>query len=95
MALFQGQGLFIRFMQQYLNNWTCLTTSHSLKFVAADLGSGYTMEEQVTSKAKFGGFQFDIFPCHPGTDGKFVNHAGQELDSISSPLELKLVEGTK
>lgn len=65
------------------------------QFVAADLGSGYTVEEQVTGKAEFGGFQFDIFPRRPGVDGRFANHAGQELESISSPSELKLLNGNQ
>lgn len=80
-------------MKRYSNQWTCLTTLYSLKFVAADLGSGYTVEEQVTGKAEFGGFQFDIFPRRPGVDGRFINHAGQEFDSLSSPSELELVRG--
>lgn len=80
-------------MKRYLNQWTCLTAFYSLKFVAADLGSGYTVEEQVTGKAEFGGLQFDIFPRRPGVDGRFINHAGRELDSVSSPSELELVIG--
>jgi hypothetical protein len=57
-----------------------------------DLGSGYTVEEQVTGKAEIGGFQFDIFPRRAGVDGKFLL-AGKHVDGISSPLELRMVGG--
>ena len=60
---------------------------NDIKFVAADLGSGYTVEEQVTGKAEIGGFQFDIFPRRPEVDGRFL-WRGREVDSISSPSEL-------
>ena len=63
-------------------------------FVASDLGSGYTVEEQVTGKAEIGGFQFDIFPRRPKVDGKFLCEEGwerREVDSISSPSELGIV----
>ena len=63
---------------------------NDIKFVAADLGSGYTVEEQVTRKAEIGGFQFDIFPRRPEVDGRFL-WAGREVDSISSPSELGMV----
>jgi len=63
-----------------------------VKFVAASLGSGYTVEEQITGKADIGGFQFDIFPRRPSVDGKFF-HYGEELNSVSSPSEVGLVEG--
>ena len=53
----------------------------------ADLGSGYTVEEQVTGKAEIGGFQFDIFPRRPRVDGRFL-WAGSEVESILSPSEL-------
>jgi len=63
-----------------------------VKFVAAGLGSGYTAEEQVTGKAKIGGFQFDIFPRRPSVEGKFFHH-GEQLGSISTPSELGLAKG--
>ena len=63
-----------------------------VKFVAAGLGLGYTVEEQITGKAEIGGFQFDIFPRRPSVDGKFFRD-GEELNSIFSPSELGLVEG--
>ena len=65
---------------------------NDIKFVAADLGSGYTVEEQVTGKAEIGGFQFDIFPRRPEVDGRFY-WEGKEVDSISSPSELGMVDG--
>jgi hypothetical protein len=63
-----------------------------VKFVAAGLGSGYTVEEQITGKAEIGGFQFDVFPRRPSVNGKFFHH-GEQLNSISSPSELGLAEG--
>ena len=63
-----------------------------VKFVAASLGSGYTVEEQITGKAEIGGFQFDIFPRRPSVEGKFLHH-GERLGSISTPSELELAEG--
>ena len=56
----------------------------------AELGSGYTVEEQVTGKAEIGGFQFDIFPRRPQVKGKFLL-AGKEVDSILSPSELGMM----
>ena len=63
-----------------------------VKFVAAGLGSGYTVEEQIAGKAEIGGFQFDIFPRRPSVDGKFFRD-GEELNSIFLPSEIRLVEG--
>ena len=63
---------------------------NDIKFVAADLGSGYTVEEQVTGKAEIGGFQFDIFPRRAEVDGKFL-WAGRQVDSTLSPSELGMV----
>ena len=60
------------------------------QFVAAELGSGFTVEEQVTGKAEIGGFQFDIFPRRPGVDGRFFLD-GREVNSVSSPSELGMV----
>ena len=63
-----------------------------VQFVAAGLGSGYTVEEQITGKAEIGGFQFDIFPRRPSVDGEFFRDE-KELNSIFSPSEIGLVEG--
>lgn len=62
------------------------------QFVAAGLGSGYTIEEQITGNAEIGGFQFDIFPRRPNVDGEFFHH-GERVNSISTPSELGLAEG--
>ena len=87
MGLFQDQELFDRLVFYISKELHCL---NNIKFVAADLGSGYTVEEQVTGNAEIGGFQFDIFPRRPEVDGKFL-WAGREVDSISSPSELGMV----
>ena len=63
-----------------------------VKFIAAGLGSGYTVEEQITGKAEIGGFQFDIFRRRPSVDGKFFRDR-TELNSIFFPSEIGLVEG--
>ena len=65
---------------------------NDIKFVAADLGSGYTVEEQVTGKAEIGGFQFDIFPRRQGVEGRFVL-GGRKVDVTSSPSELGMAGG--
>jgi len=57
------------------------------------LGSGYTVEEQITKKAVFGGIQLDVFPrraqpphrafAHPDTSAAFaVDKTPQELGLI-------------
>ena len=91
MGFFQDQELFDRLVSFSISRkLRCL---NSIKFVAAELGSGYTVEEQVTGKAEIGGFQFDIFPRRPEVDGRFF-WEGKEVDStISSPSELGMVGG--
>ena len=61
------------------------------QFVAAELGSGYTIDEQVTGKADIGGFQFDTFPRRPRVDGTFLLE-GRQVDGVPSPSELGIVQ---
>jgi hypothetical protein len=68
------------------------------QFVAMPLGSGYTVEGQVTGKEKKGGFQIEIIPSYPhaspgivwvvGTDGE-----RKELELEKTPEEQGCKEG--
>ncbi|KIJ58108.1 hypothetical protein HYDPIDRAFT_44622 [Hydnomerulius pinastri MD-312] len=62
------------------------------QFVAMSHGSGYTVEEQITSKAEQGGLQFDVFPVH---DMTFVasRKGGGVLNQQSTAAELSLATG--
>ena len=88
-GIVSGRGV-VRQVSKLFSQSRKLRCLNNLKFVAAELGSGYTVEEQVTGKAEIGGFQFDIFPRRPEVDGKFFL-AGKEVDSISSPSDLGIV----
>ena len=70
-------------------------------------GKNYTVEEQVTGKAKHGGIQFDVFPRRdePGNRGGFffcdsisnevdpTADSGRRLESHMTPAELNLPLG--
>lgn len=45
----------------------CTSPGVVRQFVAAALGEGKTVEEQLTGKAEKGGIQFDIMPAFPLT----------------------------
>lgn len=43
----------------------CVTKGIIRQFVAMPLGEGYSVEEQVTGTAEFGGMQIEVFPMRP------------------------------
>ena len=78
------------------------------QFVALKHGKDYTVEEQVTGKAEFGGFQFDVFPRReePGGHDTFylfnmeyedllarAQH-GRALSSCMTPAESDIPVGS-
>ncbi|TFK29558.1 hypothetical protein FA15DRAFT_610192 [Coprinopsis marcescibilis] len=66
------------------------------QFVVTELHKGYTVEEQVTGKAKVGGIQFDIYPRRTTPSGQFKVNSGdtQAKSVVSTPAELGLAVGS-
>jgi hypothetical protein len=54
------------------------------------LGHGYTVEEQMTSRAVHGGIQIDIYPTLKDAIA-CKSESGMELDITRSPRELGLL----
>jgi len=59
------------------------------------LGSGYTVEEQITKKAEFGGIQVDVFPRRSHPTYKTFAHptTSKAVDVEKTPKELGLPAG--
>ncbi|KIJ65290.1 hypothetical protein HYDPIDRAFT_39879 [Hydnomerulius pinastri MD-312] len=62
------------------------------QFVAMSHGNGYTVEEQITSKAEQGGLQFDVFPVHDMALSA-LRKGGGVFNQQSTPSELSLATG--
>ena len=50
--------------QPWLDGY-CVEKGIIRQFVAMPLGEGYSVEEQLTGKAEFGGMQIEVFPMRP------------------------------
>lgn len=50
--------------QPWLDGY-CVEKGVVRQFVAMPLGEGYTVEEQITGEAEFGGMQIEVFPMRP------------------------------
>ena len=59
------------------------------------LGSGYTLEEQITKKAEFGGIQVDVIPRRQHPTYKTFAHptTAKAVDVEKTPQELGLLAG--
>ena len=58
------QNYLVAPKQKWLHGF-CTGTGVVRQFVAMPLGSGATVEEQLTGKAEFGGLQIQVYPSHP------------------------------
>jgi len=56
------------------------------------LGHGYTIEEQITSQAKQGGIQIDVYPLLESAV-KFKDEIGSGIDIRMCPCELRISSG--
>lgn len=57
----KGQNYVVTPIQPWLDGF-CVAKGKIKQFVAMPLGDGFTVEEQVTGKAEFGGLQFIVVP---------------------------------
>ncbi|KAF7986960.1 hypothetical protein HWV62_3 [Athelia sp. TMB] len=75
----------------------CTASGEVRQFVAMPLGRGYTVEEQITSEAKHGGIQVDVYPLLEDSVA-FFGESGtkskrRQLDLLKTPNQLQLAEG--
>lgn len=72
----------------------CTSPGVVRQFVAMKLGHGYTIEEQLTGRAVYGGIQVDVYPSLRD-DVICKSETGIILDITKSPRELGLSPSTK
>ena len=75
------------------------------QFIATQMGQGYTIEEQVTREAKFGGMQFEVIPAlrtdftvkasGASADQEAAFDAGSAKDASATPASCGLAPGTQ
>jgi hypothetical protein len=61
---FEPQGYVVTNQQPWLDGF-CIEKGRIRQFVAAPLGEGLTVEEQITGEAEFGGIQIKAWPLKP------------------------------
>jgi len=61
---FEPQGYVVTNQQPWLDGF-CIEKGRIRQFVAAPLGDGVTVEEQITGEAEFGGIQIKAWPLNP------------------------------
>ena len=62
---FEPQGYVVTNQQPWLDGF-CIEKGRIRQFVAAPLGEGVTVEEQITGEAEFGGIQIKAWPLKAG-----------------------------
>src|SRR5262245_24034003 len=68
--------------QPWLDGY-CVEKGVIRQFVAMPLGEGYSVEEQITSEAKFGGIQIEVFPMRTEIFEKRFSVNPQVLEELS------------
>jgi hypothetical protein len=79
--------------QPWLDGY-CVEKGVVRQFVAMPLGDGYSVEEQLTGKAEFGGMQIEIFPMRPDVfEKRFPVQAARVSNHLFETLGVRAAAG--
>lgn len=87
---FDPQGYVVTTGQPWLDGF-CIEKGRIRQFVAAPLGRGETVEEQLTGDAEFGGIQIKAWPLKPEVYERLYRDAPMFCESFEGPDEMDMM----
>jgi len=82
---FEPQGYAVTNQQPWLDGF-CIEKGRIRQFVAAPLGEGVTVEEQITGDAEFGGIQIKAWPLKAGVYEELLLNRPEYLQSMGPDM---------